>query len=385
MTGEGEPIQASGGSLTDNRVALLATLAEAAERNVWSNYTDYFQRAIRATPDAMKRHPSIAPERFVGIPSDHRQNPDFFLAPEQEYLWIRGESLITHRSTWVPAQTVAGGRVFEGKKEPMIREQNTNGLATRPLRRHAILYGALELIERDAYMIMWLNQLSLPRIDHKSIEANDELARLIERCSRYRIKVHLVEMLTDAPTHAMCAVLEDETGLPPALTLGLRAHWDPAQAAESAIMEALRMRKYSRLIVQRTKPSSLMTKISDIGHTGRLAYWMEGNRSERLRFLIEGKMKPLEASPADSEKTQLQRIIAWCVEKGYEFVSVPLTRSKGNATPWHIEMAIIPELQPMHLIESHPHSGGVRLREIPRAFGFEPRNVPYLDEPHPFA
>jgi hypothetical protein len=55
-----------------------------------------------------------------------------------------------------------------------------------------------------------------------------------------------------------------------------------------------------------------------------------------------------------------------------------------NVSPWHIEMVVIPELQPIHYSEDLPHIGGARLSEIPTRFGYTPR-TPFIEEPHPFA
>jgi hypothetical protein len=79
-------------------------------------------------------------------------------------------------------------------------------------------------------------------------------------------------------------------------------------------------------------------------------------------------------------------VIEWCRGKEYEFASVSLGLSKKNPTSLHVEMTVIPELQPLYK-RGATLSGvatGERVREIPRLFGYTPAETMSLDEPHPF-
>ena len=98
--------------------------------------------------------------------------------------------------------------------------------------------------------------------------------------------------------------------------------------------------------------------------------------------LLRLKEEPWERG---SISEHLERIVAWCRSRGYELASVPFTKSKKNVTPWHIEMVVIPPMQPMYFSETLPHLGGKRLAEIPKLFGYKPYTPPFTEEPHPFA
>ena len=52
---------------------------------------------------------------------------------------------------------------------PHIRDSISTGLATGSTRLQAVENAALECIERDAIVITWLNQLSVPLIDQQTI------------------------------------------------------------------------------------------------------------------------------------------------------------------------------------------------------------------------
>ena len=384
--------KSGGSSLEDDTLALTKTLAEAIERHAWFTYQQFPSLRKSTVTDIEKEGDSINPERFAGHRESQRQkNTRLRLDPSDSFHWIKGYSWTKKRSSWIPAQVISGSNKLIAfsrlSKEPAIRASITTGLATHPDRTQALLSGALEVIERDAYIITWLNQLSPPHITLDELtERSESLAKLVKQCRRYRLEPQILRLPTDAPAYAVCAVLEDTTSGLPRFSFGLKVDRDPTIAAEGAILEALRIRSSTRMWKMSANNWDRDTKAVDIGHLDRLLYWTEDNRADRLTFLLGGAIKPLvkEIWEDDSDEEHFARIVQWCREKGYELVSVSLTDAPENIPGWHIEMVVIPELQPMHLSEKLPCVGGERLHDIPRQFGYTPRE-PYLDDPHPFA
>jgi ribosomal protein S12 methylthiotransferase accessory factor len=273
-------------------------------------------------------------------------------------------------------------------EESLIRHRNTTGLATWPTQTGARLAGALEVIERDAYMIMWLNQLALPRISLESLRARSAaLSEFLDTCARYRLKVHALQLLTDAPTHAVCVIVEDESGHVPRFSFGMKAHRSLTYAVEKATTEALRARFSCRRQDIAGKRWDHSVPKSEVGHYDRILYWGLPENANKLEVLLRGKEVdvPLAEWENDTPEEHLKRIVSWCRDSGYECVSVSLGASKKNPTTWSIEMVVIPELQPMHLGEKFQQLGGERWKSVPRHFGMTPRAELFIDEPHPFA
>lgn len=379
----------SGSSLDDDRLAFTIALAEALERYVWSECTDQFPSLRFSTvAEITKNEEALRPDRFAGYrESQIKKNSRLQYGPNSSFAWVKGYSWTKEKPSWVPVQIVSGNKKFRASKssvpEPMIRMPITTGLAVHPQMVSALLSGALEVIERDAYIIMWLNQLSLPRMNLDELsKRSDSLARLLARCRRYRLEPHAIRLITDAPAYAVCVVLEDITGSLARFSLGLKANCDPARAVEGALLEALRAHVRHRRGNTDWDPKR---KAADITHYDRMLYWMEGGRADHLAFLIRGNVLPLQKEEweTDTDEEHFERIVAWCREREYELVSVSLTGARKNVSGWHIEFAVIPELQPMHLSEKFPYVGGKRLKDIPRQFGYPPRE-PYLDGPQPF-
>jgi len=385
--------KSAGSSLDDEPLALTKALSEALERHLWYEHDQF--ASLRSAPlSVMEREEAILhPMRFAGFSgSQRKQHPRLAFSSTDSFLWVKGYSWVGEKSVWVPAQIVSGHtklRAFSpSSQEPVIRSSITTGLATHPLRTNALLSGALEVIERDAYSITWMNQLTPPRMDIEELSKRSEsLARLIARCHQYRLLPHALRLPTDAPAYAVCAVLEDATGTLPRFSVGIKANRNPERAVEGALLEALRAHLGTRQ--RKLSPQNDWdpnTKAAAVMQYERLLYWAEEGRGDRLAFLIRGDIVPpvRELWEADTDAEHFTRIVAWCKEKGYELASVPFTDAAANVPGWHIEFVVIPELQPLHYNEKFPYCGGDRLTEMPRQLGYSSRE-PYLDDPHPFA
>lgn len=383
---------AGGMAITDERDAVLPALAEAVERYLWISKNDYFVAPMTATAEEIKSHgPAILPTQYAGYTDKQRaEDPRRTLQADAKYLWIKGHSYTKDNSVFIPAQIISGyhgTHATHSGREPMILQPITTGLATGPTREFALLNGALEILERDAFMITWLNQLTPPRIDLNALAKNDVvLMRLLKTCERYRLYISAVALPTDAPTHAVCVIVRDESGQRPNVTIGLKAHRSLTAAVKGACMEALRIRQTIRFRDQHFPLDPNKPK-NEIVHLERAQYWGAPGSADKLSFLVSGHVAGITETPWENDTIEehWQRILSWCKDSGYECASVDLGRSKHNASPWKIEMVTMPEMQPMHQTERLIYLGGDRLKSVPKKFGYTPRTEPYAAEPHPFA
>ncbi len=382
-----------GASWSSNSDALYAALAEVVERYIWFMKEDYFIDPTRATfSEIQKKGLALNPADFSGYTDAQRSgNPKRHFDINTKFTWIQGRSLVLDAPTYVPAQVVSGIRIpfsKRAKEEPLIRPIITNGLATWPSLSGARCAGANEILEREAYMVMWLNQLTLPRYSLTSLRKLDPaLAKLIDSCERYRLKMHVIKMPTDAPTHAIAVIFEDESGIVPRFTIGIRAHRSLTKCIEKAAAETFRAFRAHRLWSREGNVWDTKTPASAVGHRERLYYWGAPENSPRLEFLIAGPEIEAQLSlwDTDDEEQHLARIVNWCAEKKIDCVSVSLGHSPTNPTPFHIEMVVMPQLQWTHLFENDQAFGGKRWKELPTILGYTPRSEPFADEPHPFS
>lgn len=384
--------QAAGGArFDDDAGALTSALAEGLERHIWSEHTDFFKKPFEATRSSAAAHTTVLDiHRLAGFSEAQRAaDPDLALSEDRSYLWIAARSLISNEEISIPAQLVSAAHARRARvREGMLRTPVTTGLATGPNKTFSLLSGALEAIERDAYMIMWLNQLTLPRFDPYSIAPRGStLRRLLDRCARYHLRISAIRLITDAPTYVMCAVVEDELSGFPRVTVGFSAHRSAATALESAIMEGIRSRSVARAHPEKIAAAAEMEP-QELKLEDRVAYWCTPERASLLDFLTAGPMVELDMDVswhADTEAAHLTRILDWLRASDYECLAVDLGRSSANPLPWSVHMVLIPELQPMHLRETHQYLGGDRLRNIPIRYGYAARDPLFTEEPHPLA
>jgi len=387
---DGGSSKCGGLSVNSDHEALRATVSEALERHIWARTDDYFANRIVASFRDLTETRATDPLRFAGYSAAQRlHNPNrLHVSADTNFLWIDSYSLTRERPIAIPAQIVSTfyeKNMPPEKKEPRIRDCITTGLATHRSKTEALLGGVLEVIERDAFMIMWLNELPLPRIAHNDImKGNPALEELLKRCVRYRLFVHFVRLITDAPAYALMAVVRDPRMLPP-IAVGLCAHASMSRAAEKALLEALRARKNARARV-RTYGKPFTKKPSEVNFAERHLYWADPSHTPALDFLTQGEETALEESVwnNDDPKAHLERIIDWCRGSGYECIVVDLGKSKKNVLGLDIVFVVIPELQPLYLNEARRYEGGERLKLIPRKFDYAPRETLFTDVPHPF-
>lgn len=380
----------SGGLATRNEdAASLAALGEALERHIWAHETDFADDIRMCTFEEMQGVRALDPLHFVGLTEEWRKGHERYNVLHTSPLtWCKAYSYTSQSEVYIPLQIVSKKHAVSIPQEPLIYTPITTGLATGPNKEFALHGGLLEIIERDAFMIMWLNQLSLPRIAPSTIATpNSDFSILLSRCSMYKLDVHFVYLVTDAPTHAIMAVVRDQirhANPNPHTTIGLSAGSSLERVAEKALLEALRARRNARRRAHEN-PELMVKNPKDIKHVERGVYWCDPAREHELEFLYKGAVReaPKASWENDTVNEHLERNLSWARRAGYEVISTSLTSSRSNTTGWHVEFVSMPALQPMHQNEGVRYTSGKRLSEIPALYDIKttPHNI---DAPHPF-
>jgi oxazoline/thiazoline synthase len=119
---------------------------------------------------------------------------------------------------------------------PLFAVVDSNGNAAGNNLEEAVLQGLMELVERDAAGIWWLNRLRRPGVDLASFGEPylPGLARFYAERGR---RLWMLDLTTDLhiPAFAAVSATDDEDGR--GITLGFGAHLDPAIAALRAATE----------------------------------------------------------------------------------------------------------------------------------------------------
>lgn len=149
--------------------------------------------------------------------------------------WVWARSLREDRPILVPEQIVYYGSGVLGGHETFVMECS-NGCATGSCPEEAILYGMLELIERDAFLLCWYGRAALPEIDPRSCASADTRI-MVDSMARMGYDVRLFDNRIDLPVPVVTAVAVRRDGGFGTLCFAAGSSLDPEGAVRAALCE----------------------------------------------------------------------------------------------------------------------------------------------------
>jgi len=382
-------LNASGAHFLDPEKALWSALGECVERSLWVESSEWYEGRTKKSSYKDLEGKKLDPRAIAGFSEEQKTLDSLFQVDTLTPLgWIEAKEWISGKNTWVPLQLLSAKYCKEHQKksdkpdgdEPLLRSPITTGLATSSNSlEEATLYGALEIIERDAFMISWLNRLSPPRINLDHLVGQDEdIEKIINSLKNYRLRVELLLLPTDFPFPVVAAILIDETGNGPALSIGAKAHWNLKSAILGSLSEAASLR-YS---LKSTYRSNIDT--TQMGKKERMLYWAKEENASQIAFFIQGELRKVTLDQnKENEAEVLSKLLNSFREKGYPVYVAEISSKASKKLGFRTAYVLIPELQPLHLDERLPALGGKRLKDVPALLGYETA-TDINRIPHPF-
>ncbi|MCW9054903.1 MAG: YcaO-like family protein [Candidatus Pacebacteria bacterium] len=375
--------------------ALWRTLGECVERFLWRYENESNSEYITASYEEM-------PERtldifsVVGFSNEQRADNKFIQFTEKTPLrWVPSTSLISNKKIYCPAQFSSA--YYMGfvqtpflkdeksrRDEPMLRWCVSTGLATGASTEDALVSGILEIIERDAFMISYLNKLTPPQVDLEELALRDkEVSLILKSFKRHNLEAYVLELPTDFPVAVYCTVIKDKSGVGPSIAVGASADFDKKTCLLDSMSEALSVRVSVRSLSKRHS-----NKIKNMNQDGRLIHWAQKEQLEKLNFFLGGEKKKCafttnKTGRVRHGKEELKELIHSFKKNGQELCYVDLTTKETRGAGFFTVNVIAPEMQPLHLNEFVPYLSGKRLREVPEKLGYTSAET-LNTEPHPF-
>lgn len=170
-----------------------------------------------------------APETYEGDPM---LSP---FDPARPIPWVPGHSLRTGRRVMVPARLAY---YSAGLQADNFVFECSNGCATGGVLEEAILFGLLELVERDAFLLAWYGGADLTEIDLASCRS-PALAAMVDRAGLQGYDVHVFDNRIDLAIPVVTALAVRRDGGPGTLAFAASAGFDPRAAVEGAVSEIL--------------------------------------------------------------------------------------------------------------------------------------------------
>lgn len=310
------------------------------------------------------------------------------------FSWVKGEELLNERSALIPAQLVFWNyKRDQESQEPYLRESNTNGAAGHFTKEETILAGIYENIQRDAFLIYWLNNIAPPRIDPKTVR-DEGLKRMITDCEKYEFEVVFLNTTLDLGVPSCVCTLVDQSGFGPKISIGGGSGPDLEKALMKSITEAMGVYHWLRaggkpfVLPPDYKPFTQ----KGIGQEERLMFWENQESFKILKPFLSGSLQSLaetaDAYPSSfknpSEELEYVKEIFRKRGSGYEMYVYEAKHPVLDSLGYHSARIIIPVLVPVYLEETNAALGSTRLWDVPGKMGYNPSDAPN-PFPHPFS
>jgi ribosomal protein S12 methylthiotransferase accessory factor len=320
-------------------------------------------------------------------------------SPDTELEWSWAYSLTQDRPRLVPYAIAHYGTARAPGSERGFVYENSNGCALGSTLAEAILYGLLEVIERDAFLLMWYARLAAKEIDLASASGT-ELRLMVGRfCQVTGRELRAFSLPNEAGIPAVCLLTQSRATGAPAQLLAAGAHLDPEQAAISALHElgAVVPGMTRRLQAERPRVMAmlgdpvLVQHMDDHALLGALP-----EASDRFTFLTDqtgqpGSFRdsfPAAPVPALDLRDDLNEVVGRCAREGLDVLVVDHTPPELRDSGLSAVKVIVPGMLPMTFGHAARRTRGLpRLRELPRRLGFlsGPLEADQINPyPHPF-
>lgn len=383
--------RASGFSFFSLDLALLKCLAESIER--YCNYAYYkchtsFTGSLRELQKSGKA--ALEPDHFARFSEKQLASSSFkrFAITDSSVLnWTSCCSLPDQRGALIPCQVVYLS--YQPRpNEPILYPSISTGVAGGSCLSAALVRGICEIIERDAFMIYYLNKLPAPHIQLSVIRDN-RIQQLLDTAKRYKMNIVSLDITTDIPVPVVASIVLDNTGIGKAVSVGIKADFDPVAAIIGSISEAFHTRGWVRAAYEK-KPRNVtpgeLKEDSSLLVRGFL--WYPREAMNHLDFWIRSLYKTglrVKKAGARTSGVQLKYLLELLKKSGYTVFWKDLTLPEFATLGYHVVKIIIPQFQPLYLNEKYPTLGGQRLYDVPERLRFKRKTEKELNtHPHPF-
>jgi ribosomal protein S12 methylthiotransferase accessory factor len=389
--GKGSDV-AYGTAFEKNR-ALLKALCEAIERRCISG-TFNDQMLVGSAIELGRRTIALDTLRYFNpLQFSGLTGKAFNLGLRTRLQWIKAQAIDSKRTVLIPAQLVYLSN-FK-KKEAIIRFPDSTGAACGESWGAAVCRGILEVFERDAYMCWFFTRSEADRLEIESC-FHPQLRKIYQTYRRYRLELVLLKLPTDLGVHVILAAIIDRTGIGPALTVGLKADYDPVQAVVGAVAEAQQSRPWLRdLMHTGYKFKRNQDRLDIQSFQDRAMYWADLRNLDKLDPLWpKSNGKCFEKVFTKIKKPQnwnetLASLTRTCKQAGMNAYVVNVTSAIAKSLSVFVAKAVVPEAQPVYFDERYPYLGTARLRIALNNNGSRwgsigPSGLPESLVPHPF-
>lgn len=370
-----KPVLLSGaGASISPEHALTPALAEALERHCATTFLE--GQYLWATADEL--HPEavdldtfpVCSDRELADPLCPLTKP----STTEKIRWIRAMSLADGARVYLPLLSVyitPPSVVAERFINPI-----STGCAAHLSLEMALLSALLEVIERDALSIAWLQQLPLPIIDFEDpVSVFGELWERFQ-CSSSALRIYFFDATTDLGIPTIYGLRVSDLDRTVHTVVACSSSLDALHACRKVMLELTSCAVWLRN--GRTFPKDVRD-FNKLHHGA--SYMGREKMALSFRFLIETPNRiPISHVAARSSSLlaetnggRLANVVARVVSLGYSAYAAELSTDEALRVGMRVVRAVIPGLMPFSWVYRARFLGHKRLYAAPRAMGFRVR------------
>ena len=381
----------------DSRRAIMKAVGESIERYCSAYYEDESLRLATFTDLDRDGERAVDPRDFALFSERQYADPAFRFRPitsDTTLRWVRGHSLVSDRPTWVPAAYVYVPYAYdETRGELPFQDLISTGQACGPTLAAATSKAILEAIERDAFMIVWQNQLACSEIALDGID-DPSVRNLLQALDGITADCHAWLLTVDIDVPVVLVVFSGHAGdHAPQTVIGIGTDLSPTRALMLALEEAcLGFCGMPRLasVHQDFQAAPDFHDITSLDRHG-LAHALLPELRSSIEFLArphrQVALGDLRDRSSASAKENLRTLVDELAGTGLDVIAVDLTTPDIDEVGFKVVRAVVPGLQPLDINHTRRHLGGRRLYDVPVRLGIrdEPLTEAQLNPfPHPF-
>lgn len=303
-----------GKGLTEEQ-SLISCMLELVERRSARLYGD--ETLVRASYRDVRRR-ACNPRRFV-LAEDSSYSP----AVPVEWIW--GHSLTRDEAVLVPAGMVFLPYFAATPAQQVLAVTDSNGLASGNCLEEAILHALLEVVERDARLIMEYNRLIMPDVPLEA-DGTGPFAEVLRELQAGHLQWWVKDITNDLGIPSFSVFLRGTYEGEESVSCSSGTHLDPEVALARALTEAIQL--YPRC--------------------AHYEDWIAGPMDHHyLPAAPSAPRQPWQSLPCDDLREALEACVQALAQVGAEVIAVDLTRPElGFATARVCVSALQPILMP---------------------------------------
>jgi len=345
----------AGGGFTKTQ-ALLSACGEVVERYCSSFIS---QNSLTGSFKELKNNYPLLNPSHIELFSDRQYHTEDFpfkkFTEESIVEWVTAYSYKTQTEMYVPAFLVY---LPYNKYElgAWHAPSSSAGLACAHTIEEASNRAILELIERDALAVFWLNQLSPPRM---IIDDWPGANQLKEKCIFSHITYDMFDITSDfqIPVTAVFCFGNSSSGYTAALGLG--TSFDSLSSLKKALIENAMGRKAISFYRKKDPDKKYLLDFKDVlsFHDHGYLYSTDSSLKEKLSFLLDAP-QPTTNVMRKIVTSGLREIM---LSHGFDVIIKDLTTPDIAENGLRVVRAIIPGLAQLHGMHPFPFLGSQRL------------------------